>query len=363
MSDVIEGRLRDWEDRAVQDLLALPENLEDLLGLASATLTDQLDFGRMAPVERRFLLPDLHKLESDLAFEVPFREEAGAAWVYILLEHRSEPDRTMPLRLLGYMVQLWQGQRRRFEESHTRDWQLTPILPVVFYTGSRPWTPSLQLASLMALSEAMSAHVPRFDTVLLSLWEAQPEALTGSALGCGLLALQQADAIGEVFTQALRRALQGLDHLPQASRRAWEAVLLFLYRMVVHHREPGELEVLKQLAEEELTSVRRGRMEEILMTGAEALIQQGVQQGIEQGIRQGIRQGIEQGVQQGELQTLLRLANVKFGGLSEAARLQINRLSAVQLDELTAAILYLPDLPALETWLQGKETAGERPAE
>lgn len=109
---------------------------------------------------------------------------------------------------------------------------------------------------------------------------------------------------------------------------------------------PAELEryiprfdtVLFSLAEELLTSERRQKMEEILMTGAEALI--------------------EQGIEQGELRSLLRIATRRFGLISDTLRSRISRLPAAQVEELTDAILDLPDQPALEAWLEQKAAVG-----
>lgn len=285
----------------------------------------------MLPARQRYVLPDLRKLESDLVVEVPFRLGEHAVWIYILLEHQSEPDRTMPLRLLGYMVELWKAQVRRFEENKTPDWRLYPILPVLFYTGSRRWSAPLQLEGLMDLPEALAKYVPRFETLFLSLQETSDEELSDSALGYGLLALREADAPDATFEQALRRALAGIEGQSGANQTAWEAVLLFVYQLVVHHREPRELNVLVQLADQELTSGRRQQVEEILMTGAEALIQQGVQQG--------------------EIRTLQRQIVKRFGANTGLAQSQVARLSSAQLDELTDAMFDLPDLQSLESWL------------
>jgi flagellar biosynthesis/type III secretory pathway protein FliH len=83
------------------------------------------------------------------------------------------------------------------------------------------------------------------------------------------------------------------------------------------------------------------------MTGAQALIQQGIERGIEQGIERGIRQGI----QQGEIRTLLRQITSKFGAVSDTVHTQVAHLSPAELDALTEDILSLPDVSALENWL------------
>jgi hypothetical protein len=96
------------------------------------------------------------------------------------------------------------------------------------------------------------------------------------------------------------------------------------------------LAILARAAEEELTLVRRQKMEEILMIGAEALI--------------------NQGMQRERLKILFRLTDRKFRAVSEAVRTRIRGLSGPEQEELTDLILDLPDLRSLEAWLGEKET-------
>jgi hypothetical protein len=56
--------------------------------------------------------------ESDLFFRLPFLPDAEGdqeppALVCLLLEHQSQPERWMPLRVLLYAVLYWRENRRR----------------------------------------------------------------------------------------------------------------------------------------------------------------------------------------------------------------------------------------------------------
>ena len=59
-----------------------------------------------------------------MVYLLPFREKdnvegsvhpsAAEVMIYILVEHQSTVDRTMGLRLLSYMCQIWEKQRREY---------------------------------------------------------------------------------------------------------------------------------------------------------------------------------------------------------------------------------------------------------
>ncbi|MCC2672179.1 MAG: putative transposase, partial [Armatimonadetes bacterium] len=109
--------IREFNDRDTLWLLEDPANLRDLLRMLAPAVIMRLDFEHAERVNRSFVQPDLRKKESDLIFRVPLAglEDGRGAWVYVLLEHQSTPDREMPLRLLLYLTQLWDLQRREWE--------------------------------------------------------------------------------------------------------------------------------------------------------------------------------------------------------------------------------------------------------
>jgi predicted transposase YdaD len=189
-----EPPIREFTDRGVLWLLESPRNLHDLVALLSHEIAEHLDFDRAERVNRSFIPEDLHKQEADLLYRVPFRKVKGEVWIYVLVENQSKPDRTMGLRILSYMVQLWELQRRGFEDAKlpVSKWKLSPVLPIVFYSGKRRWRSAIRLTELMDLPELLAPFVPQFETLLLPLQELPPQQLTKTALASALRALQAA---------------------------------------------------------------------------------------------------------------------------------------------------------------------------
>src|SRR6202007_2591228 len=96
--------------------------------------------------------------------------------VCILVEHQSSADPVMPLRLLLYAVFHWEKEWQTWEREHPRGepLRLTPILPVVFHTGQRPWNTNRTLADLIAAGECQ-AWAPQWPTRFCDLAEQQPQ--------------------------------------------------------------------------------------------------------------------------------------------------------------------------------------------
>src|SRR5262249_37729444 len=109
--------LRDLPDRAIRQTLRHPEHLRDLLRQAVPDLADGFDCTRARLLEREFPLEDWHAREADLPFEIPYRagDEERWALLLVLIEHQSDTDRLMPLRLLLFAVLYWDRQWRGWE--------------------------------------------------------------------------------------------------------------------------------------------------------------------------------------------------------------------------------------------------------
>jgi hypothetical protein len=63
---------------------------------------------------------------------------------YVLVEHKSYPDRWTMLLLLRYMVRIWDKEIAQNKELKT----LPSIVPVVFYHGTRRWKLPLNMFPL-----------------------------------------------------------------------------------------------------------------------------------------------------------------------------------------------------------------------
>ncbi|MEK7206046.1 MAG: Rpn family recombination-promoting nuclease/putative transposase, partial [candidate division NC10 bacterium] len=245
--------LRDFPDRAIRWLLESPDNVRGLLLAAVPALVERFDLPRLRQAPRSFVQESLRAREADCVLRVPFRAADGTSerevWVYILIEHQSAPDAWLAFRLLSYMLALWESERREQEERGVpmADRRLSAILPLVLYTGQRPWERLTSLRDLVDVPAELEAFVPRHDSVFFSVSMADPRTLTagGDPLGYVLLLFHLAEAPVEELAEALREVFTGLEGLARAGeldryyRLAWIVVGFIRYR-----RPPEEVDRL-----------------------------------------------------------------------------------------------------------------------
>ena len=72
---------------------------------------------------------------TDLLFRVELTT-GEAAFLFILLEHKSRSEPQAILQLAGYMVQIW---KRYAQGSAERLRSLPPIIPILLHYGASRW--------------------------------------------------------------------------------------------------------------------------------------------------------------------------------------------------------------------------------
>ena len=212
-------RIEHFPDRSARWLFQDKENIRGLLEIVAGELVELIDFTQLSQINRSFIPDNLREQESDLVFSGPLRgeSETDELLIYILIEHQSTVDLTMGFRVLFYMVQIWDSQRREWESNNVpkSQWRFRPILPIVFYTGSQRWNTPLTLNAMMDLPDVLSRFVPAFDTLFLGVKETDEARLTQTdhPVGWLLTVLQKEDANKTAISSALSEALSHINVL------------------------------------------------------------------------------------------------------------------------------------------------------
>jgi predicted transposase/invertase (TIGR01784 family) len=151
-----------------------------------------IDLSTLVVSPGSFVDPEYRQVHSDLLYAV--RTKGGEeALVYILFEHQSSYDATMPFRLLRYIVRVWERWLRHHKGTKT----LPVVLPVVLHHGEGAWKAAPELATMFDATpeflDATRPFLPHFRFVLDDI----------SALSVGVLASRPLAALPRLVLLAL----------------------------------------------------------------------------------------------------------------------------------------------------------------
>ena len=125
----------------------------------------------------------LREKQSDLLYSVELakglRDKTNSApdraLLYLLVEHKSEPDPKTVLQLLSYIIRLWE---QRFRDGE----KLVPVIPLVVYHGDREWTVARSLDELVPATNAIREFQVRFGFPILDLTQRGNQEIQGDSL-------------------------------------------------------------------------------------------------------------------------------------------------------------------------------------
>ncbi len=157
-----------------------PKNAADeLRHVLPEPIAAAIDWETLTHEPGSFIDPELADRQSDLLFSARIGDTP--ALVYLLLEHQSTADASMPLRMLVYMTRIWERSR-----SESPQQPLPVILPVVVSHAAGGWTAPLHFRELLATDPStipgLADLVPDFRLLVDDLAHVSNDDLRARAL-------------------------------------------------------------------------------------------------------------------------------------------------------------------------------------
>jgi predicted transposase YdaD len=287
-----------------------------------------LDLSTLTLEKESFVDPSLRESFSDLLFRVQ-TTTGEAVFIYLLLEHKSAPEKWVAFQLLRYIVQFWERMQAQGSE------RLPLIVPIVFYHGQERWTVGRRLSALIELrgTNELQKYAPEFEYDLRDLSPSGGAEIKGQPrLRAGLQMLRY------IFSEELSRRLpEVFRHLREMPRGD---ALEYARSLLAYLSSAGrkvKKEVVKTAMQETFGT------NEIEFDKSALFIQEWMAEGREEGREEGLHTGL--------YSLTLRLLQRVLGPLNEITQTQIQALPNDKLEALGEALLDFTTLEDLQTWL------------
>lgn len=334
-----DAPIHDFPDRMIGQLQSVPEHVRELIEAVAPALAARLNFKKLRQLPTKGLLPNWHKMESDLLFEVPLKHGKKTVLVCVLIEHQSKADPAIPLRTLLYAGVYWERQWRAWVGKHAEGapLRLNPVLPVVLHTGERRWHTHRTLAELFEGPEELVNLQPVWAPLLWDVAEHDVAELLGQpgrwfrALAVVRAEKESPDAFHDVMMEVIQR----LAPLRKEQKPTWEELMNFVLSWGVRRRPEEEAqrlyhEGIQGLDDVALTEEIRQMTEKLGRTWEQAVYERGERGGELKALREVLR---------------TMLAD-KFGKLPKKVLKDIDQ--ADQVDRLKAALRRVASLESLD---------------
>jgi len=270
-------------------LFSHPRLLEDLLsGFVDEPWVAELDLDGLERVNAKLLGANYLRANGDTLWRIPLKS-GGVAYIYVVLEFQSTPDRWMAVRMAAAVILLYlhlireSVRKKGRKEPLLKSGKLPPVYPLVLFSGGDQWQAAQDLADLIADVPGLGewAWKPSIRYHVLAERTVPVDTLTdGDNVVAVLFSIEQCRTVEEVQEKAKRLAEMLPGEENATLRQAFETWLTSVFSIsrnlpikssdVAALREDGSM--LRELAEQVKRERELAVREAIQNTRAETLI-------------------------------------------------------------------------------------------
>ena len=340
------------KDPMYKRLFGFPCMVEDLLRAVGAPAwLDDVRFGTLERLSAEHVGEAGQLRRGDAVWRIRYRD----GWLLVVVEFQADNDGRMALRILEYTVLLYREADRQGELGPLGGWH--PVVPVVVYSGSAPWTADLEMRAMLASAPGLGPQQPAQLSLLLDEHRTREDDLPVGSLIRPVVGIERATTPAEAVRSLLaaKPRLRGEHPLLATTFVDW---LRRLFGRMVGNEYAGEVRGLEDVdmalldrasrwsdewrregrlegvAEGRLAGVAEGRLAG-MAEGRLAGMAEGRLAGVAEGRLAGVAEGRLAGVAEGRRQLLVEMAGSRFGP-ETAARVQ-GSLATADAGRLAAA--------------------------
>jgi len=146
------------------------DNARGLLATAlPAAISARLDLSVLSLRSGSFVDENLQDRHSDILYAA--RLSGREALLYLLLEHKNDPEHLTPLQVMRYMVRIWDQHLAALPKQQRGEaCKLPVIIPIVLHHGRDGWTAAVRFEEMLDADEdllgALGEHVPRLRLII-----------------------------------------------------------------------------------------------------------------------------------------------------------------------------------------------------
>jgi hypothetical protein len=133
-------------------------------------------------VSARYLPLFEESRDSDTVKRINLKNQSPL-FVIAIVEHESDVNFRFSFKMLQYITFVLDDYEKKVNAGDPgaglrKGFKYPPVLPIVFYDGSGPWTAETNFLNRTALNEVFEKYIPKFEYEVVSLRQYSPEDLT-----------------------------------------------------------------------------------------------------------------------------------------------------------------------------------------
>ena len=245
------------------------------------TLNLELKENEIEKYKENYITENLINKETDIVYKIKNKN------VFILIEHQTKIDYSMPYRIMEYQFKITKSAVD-IKKLKLKEYKIPIVIPIVLYTGTRKWNVKEYIKEAQeSYKQYNGEELGRYKLVDVNNFTEEELLKEKTFLSKAMLIERKKD--DENIIEYLERTVNILLHdnvYTQEQRNFLIVILDLILRRKINNDEMTNklIEKLKNKEEKELLAILDAIDEE-----NKRILQQGIQKGKREGIREGIR--------------------------------------------------------------------------
>ena len=265
---------------------------------------------------RSFITVDFRKKESDIIYKIKNKN------IFILIEHQSKIDKTMPYRILNYCIEIIRNAID-IKQMNNVNYKMPTVYPIVLYTGKRKWNVKKSFED----SQDKLKGVRREKFTQYNIFDInehnEVELWKEDNFLSKMLLFEKARTDEEIeefinridkdkLTDINRNVLEHIIYGAFSKRTDKETISRYIEK-IEERKERGYMCAFTDYLERLLDQKIAIREKECSKRGLEEGIEKGMKQGIREGRKEGRKEGKEQGKREEKIKIIKNMLKNKIG--------------------------------------------------
>ncbi len=161
-------------DRGYKSIFSFKKLFSQLIeGYVDTSFSSNLDLNNSIKENKNFILKEFDEIYSDILYTVPLLDSNNdkVLYLYILTEHQSGNNHTMPFRLLNYNLEIlrdyFKNTKKKIRER--KDFLLPPVFNILLYTSNGSWNVPLNFFEKVDGGDIVKEYIPNLRYHLIDL--------------------------------------------------------------------------------------------------------------------------------------------------------------------------------------------------
>ena len=314
------NKINNEHDKIFRTIL---NNTKEAISFINKTLNMQITENELEKYKENYITENLINKETDIVYKIRNKK------VFILIEHQTKVDYSMPFRIMEYQFKITKSAID-VSKIKLKEYKIPLVIPIVLYTGKQKWNAKDYIKNAQeSFKQYKGTELGKYKLVDVHKFTEKELLEEKTFLSKAMLIETKKDT--KDMVECLEKIINILNKnsiYTEEDKKILARMLNLIFRNKIKNDNITDslIEKLKEKEEKEMLAILDTIAEE-----NERILQQGIKKGLQKGKKEGIKEGLKEGILKTKINNAKKMKNAN---LDISLIMEITGLSKKEIESL-----------------------------